>query len=68
MAQRATVAAPPIPIEERAWARRAQDRLTTYALTTPALALLLVFFLVPIYFVVRYSIGLERFAQNEAAA
>ena len=26
------------------------------------------FFLVPIYFVVRYSIGLERFAQNEAAA
>jgi spermidine/putrescine transport system permease protein len=68
MAQRATVAAPPIPIEERAWARRAQDRLATYALTTPALALLLVFFLVPIYFVVRYSIGLERFAQNEAAA
>jgi spermidine/putrescine transport system permease protein len=68
MAQRATMAAPPIPIEERAWARRAQDRLATYALTTPALALLLVFFLVPIYFVVRYSIGLERFAQNEAAA
>jgi spermidine/putrescine transport system permease protein len=62
------MAAPPIPIEERAWARRAQDRLATYALTTPALALLLVFFLVPIYFVVRYSIGLERFAQNEAAA
>jgi spermidine/putrescine transport system permease protein len=68
MAQRATVAAPPIPIEERAWSRRAQDRLATYALVTPALALLLVFFLVPIYFVVRYSIGLERFAQTEAAA
>jgi spermidine/putrescine transport system permease protein len=68
MAQRATVAAPTIPIEERVWGRRAQDRLATYALTTPALALLLVFFLVPIYFVVRYSIGLERFAQNEAAA
>ena len=68
MAQRATVVAPAIPIEERAWGRRAQDRVATYALTTPALALLLVFFLVPIYFVVRYSIGLERFAQNEAAA
>lgn len=68
MAQRATVAAPAIPIEERAWGRRVEDRLATYALTTPALALLLVFFLVPIYFVVRYSIGLERFAQNEAAA
>ena len=68
MAQRATVAAPPIPIEERDWARRAQDRLATYALTTPALALLLAFFLLPIYFVVRYSIGLERFAKNEAAA
>ena len=68
MAERATMAAPPIPIEERAWARRAQDRLSTYALTTPTLALLLVFFLVPIYFVVRFSIGLERFAQNEAAA
>ena len=68
MAQRATVTAPPIAIEEQAWFRRAQDRLATYALVTPALALLLVFFLVPIYFVVRYSIGLERFAQNEAAA
>ena len=68
MAQRATVAAPPIPIERQAWSRRVQDRLATHALTTPALALLLVFFLVPIYYVVRYSIGLERFAQNEAAA
>ena len=68
MAQRATVTAPAVTIEERAWNRRAQDRLATYALVTPALALLLVFFLVPIYFVVRYSIGLERFAQNEAAA
>ena len=68
MAQRATVAAPAISIEEQVLSRRVQDRLATYALTTPALALLLVFFLVPIYFVVRYSIGLERFAQNEAAA
>lgn len=68
MAQRATMAAPPIVIERRAWSRRVQDRLATHALTTPALALLLVFFLVPIYYVVRYSIGLERFAQNEAAA
>ncbi len=35
---------------------------------TPALALLLVFFLVPIYFIVRFSLGLERFAKTEAAA
>ena len=68
MTQRATVAAPPIAIERQAWSRRVQDRLATHALTTPALALLLVFFLVPIYYVVRYSIGLERFAQTEAAA
>ena len=68
MAQRATVTAPAVRIEEHAWSRRAQDRLATYALTTPALVLLLVFFLFPIYFVVRYSVGLERFAVNEAAA
>ena len=68
MATRATAAAPAIRIEEQAWTRRVQDRLATYALTTPALALLIVFFLLPIYFVVRYSVGLERFAQNEAAA
>ena len=68
MAERATVTAPAIASENRARSRRAQDRLATYALVTPALALLLVFFLVPIYFVVRYSIGLERFAINEAAA
>jgi spermidine/putrescine transport system permease protein len=68
VATRATAAAPAIRIEEQAWTRRVQDRLATYALTTPALALLIVFFLLPIYFVVRYSVGLERFAQNEAAA
>jgi spermidine/putrescine transport system permease protein len=68
MAQRATVAAPAVSIEDQALMRRVHDRLATYALTTPALALLVVFFLVPIYYVVRYSIGLERFAQNEAAA
>ena len=38
MAQRATMAAPPIVIERRAWSRRVQDRLATHALTTPALA------------------------------
>jgi spermidine/putrescine transport system permease protein len=68
VATRATAAAPAIRIEEQAWTRRVQDRLATYALTTPALALLIVFFLLPIYFVVRYSVGLERFAQTEAAA
>jgi spermidine/putrescine transport system permease protein len=68
VAQRASVAAPAMRIEEHAWSRRVQDRLATYALTTPALVLLLVFFLFPIYFVVRYSVGLERFAVSEAAA
>ncbi len=68
MAQRATVAAPAIRIEDQARSRHVQDRLATYALTTPALALLLIFFLFPIYFVVRYSVGLERFAVSEAAA
>jgi spermidine/putrescine transport system permease protein len=60
--------APAIRLERRGLSRRVQDRVATYSLTTPALALLLVFFLVPIYFIVRFSLGLERFAQNEAAA
>ena len=34
----------------------------------PIVALLIVFFLLPIYFIVRYSLGLERFARTEAAA
>jgi spermidine/putrescine transport system permease protein len=45
-----------------------QDGLATYALTAPALVLLIVFFLFPIYFIVRFSLGLERFAVTEAAA
>jgi spermidine/putrescine transport system permease protein len=68
VAQRATVAAPAMRIDEHAWRRRVRDRLATWALTTPTLVLLFLFFLFPIYFVVRYSVGLERFAISEAAA
>jgi spermidine/putrescine transport system permease protein len=68
VAQRATVAAPAMRIEGHAWSRRIRDRLATWALTTPAIVLLFLFFLFPIYFVVRYSVGLERFAISEAAA
>jgi spermidine/putrescine transport system permease protein len=68
VATRATAATPAVRLEDQAWSRRFQDRLATYSLTLPALALLLVFFLLPIYFIVRYSFGLERFAQTEAAA
>ena len=68
MATRATAATPAIQVARRHRARRVGDRLAGYALSTPAIALLLVFFLVPIYFVVRFSFGLEQFAQTEAAA
>jgi spermidine/putrescine transport system permease protein len=68
VATRATTAAPAIRVARRRRGRRIGDRLTGYALSAPAVALLLVFFLVPIYFVVRFSFGLERFAQTEAAA
>jgi len=61
--------APPIQLEQpNARLRRAQERLASYSMSAPALAVLLVFFLLPIYFIVRYSFGLERFAKNEAAA
>jgi spermidine/putrescine transport system permease protein len=68
VATRATAATPAVRLEDQAWSRRFQDKLASYALTTPAIALLVVFFLLPIYFIVRYSFGVERFAQTEAAA
>ena len=48
--------------------RRSRDRLAGWTLSLPVVVLLLVFFLLPIYFIVRYSLGLERFARTEAAA
>jgi len=69
MATRATATAPAITVDERRrWARRLGDRLSTWSMTLPAVALLIVFFLVPIYYIARFSLGLDRFAQNEAAA
>ena len=68
MATKSTAAAPPIGIEERAWARRLGERVATWSLTAPAVALLAIFFLLPIYFIIRFSIGLDRFARTEAAA
>jgi spermidine/putrescine transport system permease protein len=68
VATRATAATPTVPLEGGARSRRVQDALATYGLTTPALVLLIVFFLLPIYFIVRFSLGLERFAATEAAA
>ena len=68
MATRATTAVPTVPLEGGRRSRRVQDALATYGLTTPALVLLIVFFLLPIYFIVRFSLGLERFAATEAAA
>jgi spermidine/putrescine transport system permease protein len=68
VATRATTAVPTIPLEGGRRSRRVQDALATYGLTTPALVLLIVFFLLPIYFIVRFSLGLERFAATEAAA
>ena len=59
---------PAIAVEADDRSRRMQDRIATLGLSTPALVLLLVFFVVPIYFIARYSFGLERFAQTEAAA
>jgi spermidine/putrescine transport system permease protein len=69
VATRATAATPAIEApREREWARRARERASTYALSAPAVAVLVVFFLLPIYFIVRYSIGVDRFALTDAAA
>jgi spermidine/putrescine transport system permease protein len=62
--------APPIPLEQQSGtrARRLQNSAGAWAMSAPAVAVLLVFFLLPIYFITRYSFGLERFAKTEAAA
>lgn len=63
------IEAPAIPLEEGvSRPRRIQERLAVYSMSAPAVALLTIFFLLPIYFIVRYSLGLDRFAKTEAAA
>jgi spermidine/putrescine transport system permease protein len=61
--------APSIPLEQSSTrARRLQNSVGAWAMSAPAVAVLVLFFLLPIYFIVRYSIGLDRFAKTEAAA
>jgi spermidine/putrescine transport system permease protein len=61
--------APSIPLEQSSTrARRLQNSAGAWAMSAPAVAVLVLFFLLPIYFIVRYSIGLDRFAKTEAAA
>jgi spermidine/putrescine transport system permease protein len=67
MASRAE--APPIPLEQSSTrARRLQNSVGAWAMSAPAVAVLVLFFLLPIYFIIRYSIGLDRFAKTQAAA
>jgi spermidine/putrescine transport system permease protein len=68
VATRATAATPIVQVESRARVRRLSERLGTWSLTMPALALLVAFFLLPIYFIVKFSIGLDHFAPTVAAA
>ena len=69
MATQATPATPEAELGgRRELSRSWRDRIAGYGLSLPAIALLLVFFLLPIYFIVRFSLGLERFARTEAAA
>ena len=68
MATRATAATPAIPAEDHARARRVGERVGTWGLSLPAIVLLVVFFLLPIYYIVRFSLGLDYFAPTKAAA
>lgn len=68
MATRTRAATPAISVERRGLSAKASERIAGWGLSLPAIAILIVFFLVPIYFIVRFSLGLERFAKNEAAA
>ena len=69
MATRASPATPEVELGgRRELSRSWRDRIAGYGLSLPAIALLLIFFLLPIYFIVRFSLGLERFARTPAAA
>ena len=48
--------------------RTKRERLSGLALSAPTIVVLLAFFILPIYFVVRFSLGIDRFARTEAAA
>lgn len=69
MATRATAeSAPSAEGRSESRVRRAGEQVGSWGLSLPAIALLTVFFLLPIYFIVRFSFGLERFAPNQAAS
>jgi spermidine/putrescine transport system permease protein len=68
MATRATAATPAITVERRGLSAKASELIAGWGLSLPAIAILIVFFLLPIYFIVRFSLGLESFAKNEASA
>ena len=60
----------PVPPDApgRGSSRAKRERNSGFALSVPALLVLLVFFVFPIYFVIRFSLGIDRFARTEAAA
>lgn len=60
-------AEPPVP-GRKMLSRTARERRSGLTLSLPAIVILLVFFIVPLYFVVRFSLGIDRFARTEAAA
>jgi ABC-type spermidine/putrescine transport system permease subunit I len=68
LATRATAAAPAVRVERRALSQRTRETISGWGLSLPAITLLIVFFLVPIYFIARFSFGADRFAKNAAAA
>jgi spermidine/putrescine transport system permease protein len=68
VATRTTAATPAIEIEGHASSRRLGQHVGTWSLNLPAIALLLVFFLLPVYFIAKYSLGFSYFAPTEAAA
>ncbi len=67
MSTTADNALPPDPSGKRS-SRAQRERNSGFVLSMPALVLLLVFFVFPIYFVIRFSLGVDRFARTEAAA
>ncbi len=60
--------APVVETGRPGMSRAARERLSGWALSAPTLLVLLAFFILPIYFVVRFSLGIDRFARTEAAA
>jgi spermidine/putrescine transport system permease protein len=66
------VSAAPVPVGSRGAARvrvaRRRPRLSTWAMVAPALALLLVFFVAPLWQIARFSFGTEHLSTTDAIA